>query len=75
MKALAAMLVPLVAGIGWALLSVVDAVRVWRGRRHVRAAVERETARHVGRLVPLQRPPTDPQPWWDFVLERDGDDR
>lgn len=47
----------------------------WRGRRRVRAAVEQVTARHVVRLVPPQRVPTDPQSWWDLVLEQDGDER
>jgi hypothetical protein len=46
---------------------------VWRGRRRVRAAVEPLTARRIADLVPPQRVPTDPQPRWDFVPQRDGE--
>lgn len=73
-------LVPLFALVGLLVCKVFDTWlwlsdwwRVRRGRRRVRAAVERETARHMGVLVPEQRRPTDPQPWWDLVEPLDGD--
>lgn len=48
--------------------------RVRQGRRRVHAALERETARHIGNLVPDQREPSDPV-WWEFVpTQRNGDD-
>lgn len=50
-------------------------LREWPARRRVQRAVERETAVHVGDLVPEQREPSDPV-WWEFVPgQQQGEDR
>ena len=54
--------------------TVVDELQRWRGRRRVRAAIARETARHIDLLVPRQRQSPDPV-WWEFVHQQDGGDR
>ncbi len=61
-----ALLVPVLALAGFAVMGVSDAVRwvgrgwgwlvEWPARRRVRLALAREMAAHVGELVPEQRP-------------------
>ena len=55
--------------------AVADEWRVRRGRSRVKAELERETARHIGGLVPAQRVPVEADPaWWEFIPTRqDGE--
>lgn len=70
---LGALVVPLAALVGVVTMFVHSlALRAWYwavewpARRRVRLAVERETARRIGGLVPGQRSSADPV-WWEFV--------
>jgi hypothetical protein len=61
-----------VVGVAWLMLR--HWRREWEARLAVLTTLETETARHLDKLVPEQRAPSDPV-WWDLVTERGGEER